>query len=85
MSKRKEVVVSRAQLVNLVTKLENTKNQASVNAFRRAFKQLVLLDADATLNGYKSPIIMLRNEALAKVKAVRKLVNSKKNLNRKKK
>lgn len=63
MAQRKTVVSTRASLANLITRLEGTKHQASVNAIRQAMKRLVQLDAQATLEGKKSPLVMLRREA----------------------
>jgi hypothetical protein len=68
---RKSVVSTRAQLVNLITKLEQTKKQATVNAMRQAFKRLVLMDAQARLSGRKSPITMLSRESASIVRGVK--------------
>lgn len=48
--------------------MEKTKSQASVNAYRQAFKRLVELDFKATIDGFKSPIGMLRKEVLNMIK-----------------
>lgn len=68
----KKIVTSRNELVNLLAKLEFTKDQASVNAYRQAFKKLKELDLAASLNGYQSPLVMLRKEVLASLKKKRK-------------
>ena len=65
---KKPMFKNRNELVNEVAKLEQTKDQASVNAFRQAFKRLIELDIKATLKGFKAPLTMLRKEALAAVK-----------------
>ncbi len=59
---------NRGDIVNQVAKLEKTSDQASVNAFRQAFKRLIELDVKATLGGFRAPLTLLRKESLALVK-----------------
>lgn len=65
---KKSMFKNRNELVNEVAKLEDTKDEANVNAYRQAFKRLVELDFTATIEGFKSPIGMLRKEVLNKIK-----------------
>ena len=65
--KRKSVVENRGQLVNLICKKEKTTHQATVNAYRNAFKLLVEMDEKATLEGKKSIICMLRREVRERI------------------
>jgi len=65
MAARKNTVRDRGDLANQVTKMENTKDQASVNAIRRAFKLVVALEAAGIMTGRKSAVLMLRREAVA--------------------
>lgn len=74
---RKTIAKDRGALVNLITKREKTTKQASVNAYRNAFKQLIAIDAEATLNGHKSVLVMLRNEALAVVSKAKRTAKAK--------
>ncbi len=59
---------TRGELVNALTKLEKTKDQAVVNAVRNIFKRLIHLDAQATIDGFRAPLTLLRKESLAIVK-----------------
>lgn len=68
MAGKTDLFKNRSELVDEVAKLEDTKDQASVNAYRRAFKRLVKLDAKATIDGFRAPLTMLRKESLALVK-----------------
>lgn len=65
---KQNLVNDRAELVNLLARLERTKNQAHIQALRRAFKLLKELDLSATTQGFKSPLLMLRKEVLETVK-----------------
>lgn len=65
---KKSAFKNRNELVNEVAKLEQTTDQANINALRNAFKRLIELDVKSTIAGLRSPITMLRKEALAKVK-----------------
>lgn len=65
---KKPAFKNRNELVNEVAKLEQTTDEASVNAFRQAFKRLIELDVKCTLANLRPPITMLRKEALAIVK-----------------
>ena len=65
---KKPAFKNRGSLVNEVAKLEQTKDQANVNAFRQAFRRLIQIDAQATIDGFRAPITMLRKESLALVK-----------------
>jgi hypothetical protein len=65
---KKPLFKNRNDLVNEVCKREKTTDEASVNAYRQAFKRLVELDIWATVQGFKSPIGMLRKEALNTIK-----------------
>lgn len=62
---KKQAFKNRNALVNEVAKLENTKDQAHINAYRQAFKRLIELDVKSTLAGMRAPLTMLRKEALA--------------------
>lgn len=73
MSKQKNFVADRNQLVNLLTKEEGTKRQATVNAMRNAFKLLIQIDMKATMMGLRSPLTLLRKESLAKIKAKKRV------------
>jgi len=68
MAGKKPAFKSRADLVNEVAKLEQTKDPASVNAYRQAFKRLVWLDVQCTIAGLRAPLTLLRKESLAIVK-----------------
>jgi hypothetical protein len=65
---KKTAFQSRAEIVNEVSKLEKTKDQASVNAYRQAFRRLVEMDMVATISGLRGPLTVLRKESLRKVK-----------------
>ena len=65
---KKNSFKNRGDLVNQVAKLEQTSDQASVNAYRQAFKRLVELDVRATLDGLRAPLTLLRKESLALAK-----------------
>ncbi len=65
---KKSAFKTRGELVNQVAKLEQTSDQASVNAYRNAFKRLIQLDVQATIDGLRAPITLLRKESLALVK-----------------
>lgn len=69
---KKEIVKDRSSLVNLLAKLEQTTKQASVNAYRQAFKKLLELEVAARKNGFASPLLMLRREAIARIKGKKK-------------
>jgi hypothetical protein len=62
---KKQAFKNRNALVNEIAKLENTKDQANVNAYRNAFKRLIELDVKSTLAGMRAPLTLLRKESLA--------------------
>lgn len=62
---REEIVKDRAELANLITKLEGGKSSAKVHHIREAFKKLVHLEKQGYIEGKKSIFAMLRREAVA--------------------
>jgi hypothetical protein len=71
MKMQKQLVKTRNGLASLMAKLENTKAPARLNAFRQALKLVVLADAQARADGYRSVFTMLNKESIALAKKLK--------------
>jgi len=66
---RKKLVADRNNYASILTKLEGGKSQIKLCDMRQAIKLMVSLEAALILTGHRSALLMLRKEALEKVKA----------------
>ncbi len=72
MGVRKQIVKDRSQLANVMAKLEGGKSEISVGDMRQALKLLVAVEAAGYKVGRKSIMTMLRKDAIAMAKKVKK-------------
>lgn len=79
MAERKKVLTTRNQFASILTKLEGGKSQMKIGDARQALSLMVALEEALILKGYKSAMMVLRKEAVAKAKAFKaKAAKSKK-------
>ena len=69
---RKQLVTSRAQYANLLTKLEGGKSNVKVGDMRETLRLVVGLEATLIVAGHKSALLILRKEAVEKAKQLLK-------------
>lgn len=71
MAKRKRIVQNRAQLSNLLTRIEGGKSQAKVGDIRQVMKLLVEVETVAILSTCASVVMPIRREAREKAAKIR--------------
>jgi hypothetical protein len=70
--KRKSILENRNEYASILTKVEGGKSQIKVGDMRQALKIMVRLETALIRAGYKSAMMVLRREAVAKAKALKK-------------
>ena len=67
---RRSIVNNRAELANILAKLEGGKHQAIVADIREVLKLMVALETALIVRGYKSANLIIRREALEKARKI---------------
>ena len=68
MAGKKSLYETRNQIVSTVALAEDTTDEASINAYRRAFKRLLQMGVKARQENLRAPITVLLKEEIAMFK-----------------